>query len=568
MKRRKFIKGNLAAITLLPMASFQLFARNKIEKPVWLLEWIKICDQNIPNYKPLKVIDINHKYFGGYMNEAEIPNPHSTSSFVARAATQYSCPESTYFKSNTLLNDIEQAAKCLLKFQHSDGTVDLLETNYHSTPDVAFVLENIVPAYSFIKNTNVDGTGKVLELLKTFLLKAGEALVNGGIHTPNHRWVVSAALTRMNELFPNKLYISRIEQWLAEHIDIDPDGQYTEKSTNTYSPIVNRSLIIMARGLNKPELLESVRKNLLMTLYYVHPNGEVVTEASNRQDKGTISNMNRYYYNYRYMALLDNNGQFTAMAKQIEQTSTPQQLAGYLDYFLEETLLWKNLPESKDLPINYAKNFPYSGVVRIRRGNWDATILSKNASFLTFHKGNAVLQGIRIASSFFGKGQFQSEQITQIDTKWVLQNKLEAPYYQPYTADKVDSNGDWEKMPREGRTQSEVQTLNYKIEILESNNGLEIEFDISGTENVPVTLELIFRAGGQFVGVEKWAKKENTYLFSSKVGSYTLNNDTIYFENGRIEHKQLLLRGALPATDSPTVYSTGFTPFKHSFKLY
>jgi hypothetical protein len=572
MLRRNFVKGNIASIALMQMAGFQLFGKNNVEskdeKPSWLLEWIKIGDQNIPNYKPLKVVDPNNKYFGGYMNEAEIPNPHSTSSFIDRAATQFSCPESVYFQSKSLLLEIDHAAKCLLKFQHSDGTVDLLETNFHSTPDVAFVLENIVPAYSFIKNSKTEGKENVLELLKIFLLKSGKALVNGGIHTPNHRWVVSAALTRLNELFPNKLYTNRIVQWLAEHIDIDPDGQYTEKSTNTYSPIVNRSLIIMARGLNKPELLEPVRKNLLMTLYYVHPNGEVVTEASNRQDKGTISNMARYYYNYRYMALLDNNGQFAAMAKQIEQTSTPQQLAGYLEYFLGETMLWKELPASKNLPTNYAKAFPYSGVVRIRRSNWDSTILSNNASFLTFHKGNSVLQGIRIASSFFGKGQFQSEKIEQIGNTWVLQNKLEGPYYQPLNSDKIDPNGDWDKMPREGRKQSEVQKLNYKVEISEQNNGLEIEFSVEGTDNVPITLELIFRAGGKFSEVEKWSKKENAYLFSSKSGSYTLNNDSINFENGRIEHKQLQLRGALPASESPTVYLTGFTPFLHKIKLF
>ena len=149
-----------------------------------------------------------------------------------------------------------------------------------------------------------------------------------------------------------------------------------------------------------------------------------------------------------------------------------------------------------------------------------------------------------------------------------MQNKLEGPYYQPHTPNKIDPNGDWEKMPREGRQQSEVQKLNYKVEIKEFNNGIEIEFNINGTDNVPVTMELIFRAGGKFEGVEKWTKKENAYLFSSKTGSYTLNNGTIYFENGIIKHKQIQLRGALPASESPTVYLTGFTPFNHVLKLY
>jgi hypothetical protein len=31
-----------------------------------------------------------------------------------------------------------------------------------------------------------------------------------------------------------------------------------------------------------------------------------------------------------------------------------------------------------------------------------------------------------------------------------------------------------------------------------------------------------------------------------------------------LEHKNTQLRGALPMMDAPTVYLTGFTPFKHT----
>jgi hypothetical protein len=304
-----------------------------------------------------------------------------------------------------------------------------------------------------------------------------------------------------------------------------------------------------------------------MTLYYVHPNGEVVTEASNRQDKGTIGNMSKYYYCYRFMALQKNNGEMAAMARQIEKTSSKEQLAGYLDYFLEDPTLWKELPADKSLPISYAKAFPYSGVVRIRRGNWDSTILSSNTGWLTFQKGNAVLQAMRVASSFFGKGQFQSEKIEQKGDTWVLTKSLEGPYYQPLDKEKISPDGDLDKMPRTLRKQSEIQKLETIVIIKEANNGLEIEINMSGTEGVPVSLELIFRAGGTFLGVTKSTKNDNAYLFSEQKGSYTVGNDSINFSSGKVEHKNIQLRGALPAMDSPTVYLTGFTPFQHILKL-
>jgi hypothetical protein len=567
MNRRNFVAMGATSLCTLPFVGFGSFLQKSAVKPAWLLEWIKIHDKQLPNFKALKISDPKHKYVGGYMDDVEIPNPHTTGGFIGKACMLMSCPESSFYQSVEVLKEVEAAAKAMLQFQHSDGTIDLLATNFHSTPDTAFILENIVPAYKFLKQSNTKGSENTLELLKKFLKNAGEGLIVGGIHTPNHRWVVSAALTKLNEIFPDKRYIARIDQWLAEHIDLDPDGQYTEKSTNSYSPIVNRSLIIMAKGLDKPELLEPVRKNLEMTLYYVHPNGEVVTEASNRQDKGTIGNMSRYYYCYRFMALQKNNGEMAAMARQIEKTSTKEQLAGYLDYFLEDPTLWKELPADKPLPINYAKNFPYSGVVRIRRGNWDSTFLSNNTSWLTFHKGNAVLQAMRVASSFFGKGQFQSEKIEQQGDTWIFRKSLEGPYYQPLDKEKISPDGDLDKMPRTLRKQSEIQKLETTVKIKEANNGLEIEINMSGTEGVPVSLELIFRAGGSFSGVTKLPKNKNSYLFSEQKGSYTVDNDSINFSSGKVEHKNIQLRGALPAMEAPTVYLTGFTPFRHILKL-
>jgi hypothetical protein len=564
MKRRTFVNTGLLAISALPFRNIDF---SMVNKPSWILEWIKIHDKQLASYQKYKVIQKENKYFGGYMDDAELPNPHSTAGFIGKSCMLWACEESVFYQQPSLVPDIELALISLLKMQHADGTIDLLSTNFHSTPDTAFVLENIIPAYHFIKESNLRTTEKILSLLKQFILNAAGALTIGGIHTPNHRWVVCASLTRINELFPNEKYIKRINQWLAEHIDLDPDGQYTEKSTNGYSPIVNRSLITMAVGLNKPALLDAVKKNLIMTFYYVHPNGEVVTEASNRQDKGTIGNMHKYYHVYRYMALKFQDGTMASMCRLIEKTSTPEQLAGFLDIFLEDPGLWQELPPSKPLPTNYSREFPYSGVVRIRRENWDCTLLSNNTSWLTFHKGNAVLQAVRVATSFFGKGQFQTRAIIKNGNEWILQSDLEGPYYQPLNPEKISPDGDLEKMPRTLRKQSEIQKLSYKVTVREQQQGIEMDFDISGTEGVPVSLELIFRPGGILSGVNAIPNRKDTYLFPNQEGTYTFGNDQINFSKGLTLHKGVQLRGALPAMEAPTVFITGITPFKHQLKL-
>lgn len=571
MNRRKFV--TLGATSLCVMPVFGLTAmtgsddKQPFAKPDWLVNMIHDNDAWVKKMAAFKVENKNNPLFGAYFNNEEIINPHSTCAFIKLAGCALASPESVYYHSASLIREMSEALTALLQLQHADGTIDLMETNFHSTPDTAFMVKRMALVYPLLVAEKIPGSEKMLTDFAAFLQRAGEALITGGIHTPNHRWVVSAALTRLHEIWPDKRYENRINEWLGEHIDIDPDGQYTEKSTYGYSALVDRVLITIANGMHKPILLDAVRKNLRMMHYYIHPNGEVVTEASNRQDKGQIGTMENYYYAARYMALLDHDGEMAAICKLIENESGSQPPQQFLDYFLAEPFLWKDLPAEKPLPVSYVKNFPYSGVVRIRRNEWDATLLTNNAGWLTFHKKQAVLQAMRIAASFFGKGQFQTENIIVGNNRFVLTRKLEGDYFQPYPKDQIPADGDMAKMPRTNRKKSNIQYLTTTITVAEAEKGIRIDIDMSGTDRVPVSMELIFRKGGKFSGVQPVPGKENAFLFSEEKGTYTVGSDTIHFGPGKIEHKGIQLRGALPAMDAPTVYLTGLTPFRHTLYI-
>jgi len=401
--------------------------------------------------------------------------------------------------------------------------------------------------------------------LQQFVLKAADALTVGGIHTPNHRWVVCMALARVNSLFPNEKYLSRIDEWLGEHIDIDADGQFTEKSSSIYSPLTDRCLITVARLTNRNELYEPVRKNLDMTLYYIHPNGEVVTEASKRQDKYKYGSLASYYYPYRYMALLDSNGQFSAMSFWIEQH--PEKLTSFLMYLLEDKKLNSELPGKTSLPANYEKLFVHSNLARFRRGNVSATILADNFTLFHFRKGEAILQALRFASAFFGKGQFKGESLNQVDGAYTMLQKLDGPYYQPFPKDEIPGDGDWEKMEKEKRAKSEIQELESTVTVREESGAFEIDIDITGTDRVPVAIELAFRHGGRLTGVEPIADIKNAYFLKGEKGCYTFQNQRIEFETGRHKHRWTQLRGAEDKLDAMCVYVTDYTPFTWTLRI-
>jgi hypothetical protein len=568
MKRRDFVKNSAMAMCAVPALNASGFVPSQTQQqpPAWVNELVKNNDAGITALRPYQVKDSTSKDLGGVRDGFDILNPHSTSGFIQGGACALASPASAYYKSVTLLEEMNLAAAYLVRTQHADGTVDLLATNFHSTPDTGFLVKRLTMSYTLIEQSNTPGKEKLLANLKIFLLKAGEALSVGGIHTPNHRWVVSAALTKLNERWPNPKYTARINQWLGEHIDIDQDGQFNEKSTFIYSSLTDRLLITVGKGMNKPELFDAIRRNLDMTMYYVHPNGEIVTDASGRQDKATIGTLENYYYPYRYFAIKDQNGTYAAMCELIEKTAG-KKIGSFLDYYLTDPALWAKLPASKPYPVEYVRTFPNSGLVRIRKTSWDSTLIAKNPVWLTFMNGTAVLQGMRFASSFFGKGQFQTNQIEATDNGWKLVQKLEGPYWQPIAKEAISPDGDWDKMPRITRPQSEVQKLETTVVIKQVENGMEIEISTAGTERVPVAWELIFRPGGTFQGLTKVDGTKDSWLMSGVSADYVTGSDKISFGPGTALHKNIALRGSLPAMDAPSVYLTGFTPFKHKLTL-
>ncbi|WP_255474240.1 hypothetical protein [Pontibacter qinzhouensis] len=516
----------------------------------------------------------------------------------ANLAASYSAPESTYYKSAALVPGMSRIIQFLLKVQGADGNLDF--GNLGSPPDTAFILEPLCVAVSLLLNNKAKVLNEVKADAKKFIVKAGDALATGGVHTPNHRWVLSAALARINAIYPDPKYVNRVNDWLGEGIFIDQDGHYLERS-RIYSEVIDRSLITMARLLNKPVLLEPVRKNLAMTYFYMEPNGDLVTNDSRRQDQFSSKNILDYYHHYRYLANRDNNAEFAAIASLIEQVDGFEEhvLTQSLFYFLEDPLLKKELPAFAAAPVTYEKLFTTSSLARIRRGNTTATLFggvdwpliiasgrSTSPNFLSFRKGEAILKYMRLSTGFFSTGYFRSDGLRKVGNSYVLYKKLEVPYYQPLATELRKPDGDytlsqsidgrfWNKMDFENRPVSNVKTLETTITVTENKGRLSIDFQVKGSENVPVTIELCFNEGGKLAGVTAAEDNSENHFLEKETGQYSFGPDTISFGPGAFAHQRLRgLDGEMYSSHFGTlrtkgmhVYLTGFTPFQHRLTL-
>jgi hypothetical protein len=355
-------KKSFIALIIVLFVFFDAVAYTKKEL---LAQLIKGNDENIPIALSKQLTEKNNPFYGVVYDSDSILSPIGTANLIQTLLCGYVSRESKFYQSKEILQRMIMAGNALLKLQYADGTIDLLSTNFHSTPDLGFTVYPLALSFSIMLQNKLN-YGELPSLLKQYLLNAGKALSTGGIHTPNHRWVVCGALAWINSFFPNSIYKSRIDQWLSEKIDIDPDGQYNERSTAVYTPITNGSLLTIAKKLNYTYLYEAVRKNLNLTVYLFHANGEVVTETSNRQDKYINVNMGAYYMAYNYMAILDKSSQYAGNGKLYQESVKVDQLGYMLPRFLEDPSLLADLPTPTPPPTRYHKYFKYSDIVRIR----------------------------------------------------------------------------------------------------------------------------------------------------------------------------------------------------------
>lgn len=516
---------------------------------------------------------------------------------IATMTASISHSKSEYYKSKVLAERLNQMMDVLLKNQYADGTLDA-GGNRQSPPDTAFILENICPAAAVL---NLDRQ-KDLELLrykmKTFIVNAGEAMVTGGVHTPNHRWVVSAALANINFLYPDAKYVPRIVQWLAEGIYINAEGHYSERS-GIYSAVINKALITIARLLDRPQLLDIVHQNLMTYFYYMEPNGDMVTVDSRRQDQFMNLTISKFYLSYRYMAIRTNNPMFVHRTKTIENLPdfTNETLASSLLFFMENKELQKSLPAVANVENDYEKFFALSNLARIRRGNTAVTLFggndkpvliasgrSSNPNFLMYRKGDAILKYMRLSTSFFRMGYFSSDGIVKEGNKYILKETKEADYYQPLAEEFRKPDGDyvlspsqdgrfWNKMEFDSRTKSNVKQQITVIEVTENDGTLNLDFKVDGPPNVEVTIEMCFKEGSNITGAT--SDEKNNYFLNSGLGKLAIGADSIQIGPGMMEHRNIdnldseeytYHQGTL-RTDGVHVYITGFTPFRHTMTI-
>ncbi len=547
-----------------------------------------------------------------------LASPRTLAQGALRLVSAYVNPRGQRYHDAALLGPVQTLLAALAGRQNPSGLYDI--GNLDSPPDTSFVISDLGLGYELLAADDQPATAAARRAYAQIMRRSGRALAEGGVHTPNHRWEICKALAHLYHLWPSRLLLARINDWLGEGIDQDAEGEYSERSPNYASEVTNRSLLVVARYANKPRLRENVRRNLEMTLYRIQPNGDVETVQSRRQDQTGVQPIWKYLTHYRELAIREDDERFTAVAEQIldrvEADPAAYATSGYsVGEFLAEALAYPDitalLPGPAQPVTRYSRFFRGSSLVRIRRDAVSATVfggtdwhnrredsagnpttireiasgLSTNPTFFNLRNGAAILDSVRMSPRFFSTGHFRSNGVrVQGGASWQLQDRVRVPYHLPLPQRYRNRDGDYD-LGSEGRFYSKMdfhlrpkdyKVLDTRITIRQLGDAaFDLDFRVDGP-TTSLTIELCFRSGGTLSGVVPASGDGNFQLVEGE-GSYTVGSDTITFGPGNGSgirqpiamdpgEKYTYLGGSLvPA--GQRVYITGLVPFRYRLRL-
>lgn len=555
-------------------------------------------------------LSTDSRYYGGLLNPHHgYAEPGGSGSVAATLLGFYLCPDHPWHGDPLLLDRAGLLLDYLLREQHEDGTLDLRTTNFHDATMVGFVTQKLGYTYRLLVDavdTESEQSQRLHEVqgkVEAFLRRGAEGMRAGGFHTPNHRWVLASALSLCYRILDDERYRAEAETYLAEGIDCTDEGEYTERSVGVYNVVNNRSLIITATELERPELLDPVERNLRMVPNYIEPDESLFTANSRRQDRGARLYPATYYENYLLMAHLRGDRVFADLAEAILQQieagrGSPGAAYGVLSHFLLDDALRRDVaprapasgeneggesrggvPQSDTLrrgaestvaerartgfPSSYRYYSEGSQIARVRDGLVSISILGSDEEFLRFTVGEATVS-VRAHGTFYGdRGRFRPSGIERVDDAYVLTRSQRWGYTRPFET--PPATAVWDEMPHHERKRVHVQDYTVTATIRPSGRSVELELRFEGVAEVLTRTEMIFSRGGTLDtdDLRVPATSGGWALMRGREAVYTLGADRIRLHSdGGAPHAYArdMRGGQEPDADSFTVYATGVTP--------
>jgi len=373
-------------------------------------------------------------------------------------------------------------------------------------------------------------------------------------------------------LFPDLPARQYVDSILAEGIDINADGEYTERSTGIYNAVCNRSLRFMADNLGKPELLDHVRRNLELMAHLFHHDSTVVTSISDRQERGKrvvpLSIADSFYD----LARRDDNGAWANIADQLVAEGSDVASQVWLLYpFLAFPSYRNDTLVRQPCPDNYRRLFPASGLWRVRRGHLSATAATANLTVFAVRYGEVALKAVKIASTYSDSGKFSAETIESAKDGVRLTHQAAAKHIPSYDLplDRPVPLGEFARL-RPERERWTLPPLDQILDIREVPDGFDLHLRTEGgLDRITYQIECCFAGPGEWETADQTSQvaDSQTAILKSGHGVFHRGEHGISVGPGGDAHRMWQMRGTEPEPDSFRVLIPLQTPIDRVLEI-
>ena len=467
---------------------------------------IKDTENRVVKSLQIQVMDEANPRYGGFEDATGIVQAKFSIYRVASMIACYCNEDTIYYRNAVVFERILLGLEYIRRVQHENGLFDYITCNFNSAPDTAFCVKKLLPIYRYLDSVN-KGEGLTEEEREIFgrvgqiVHDGAHGMLEGGFHTPNHRWAIASVLMMCGKLFGEKELTEAAGAYLNEGIDCNEDGEFAEKSAGNYNRVNNDAMIMLSEATGDDTYEKYAVKNLTMMLTYWEPDGSVFTANSTRFDKDLLCFPKDYYLEYLQMGMKYGNEDFLRMANTIfelvdeKNITSPDFLIWMMLHPAYRTFEYKGTYARED----FRRFYPESGIVRAQQGRFTYTVMRDKSNFFYLHDGGLKLE-MKVCGSFCEHRAFKAESLEQLgEGEYHLSQVMHGWYYLPWKEKPSTSN--WWKMDNASREKKLGPDMHIDVWVKEVPDGVDVRVKTDGVDGAPWRIELAF-TGAKFFSCE------------------------------------------------------------------
>lgn len=542
----------------------------------------------------IQILDRESPRYGGFADPTGIVQAKFSIYRVASMTAAYCNEDTIYYHNEKVLNSILLGLDYIRRVQHENGLFDYITCNFFSAPDTAFCIKKLLPVYRYLagkagaaKLTAGDsgleavgtigedslprGEKEILDRVGTIVRSGARGMLEGGFHTPNHRWAIASLLMTCGRLFDDEEMEKAAFTYLNEGIDCNEDGEFAEKSAGNYNRVNNDAMIMLSEATGDAAYEQHAIRNLRMMLNYWEPDESVFTANSTRFDKDRLMYPKDYYMEYLNMGMKYNIPEFLQMCNYIFEMVDRKHITSpdFLIWFMLNPAYRSLEFEGSYVRPDFRSYYQESEIARGQQGRFTYTVMGGKSNFFYLHNGTMKLE-MKVAGSFCEHRAFKSERMERLsEREYHLSQTMRGWYYLPF-AEKPETS-DWWKMDNASRNKKTGPDMQIDVWVKEVENGVDVRVRTAGVEGAPWRIELAFSGVSLMTSEYVDMPLTGSEVIVMKKGYAEVGNgsDTLivgpcfgehHFTEGK-EDSEAKTPGAA------TLYLTDYTAFDHTIEI-